>query len=119
VLPHRPDRANEPMSTVTDVTDSNWNSDVLESDTPVFVDFWAPWCGPCKTMLPYVEKLAEDYGDKLKVVKLNTQDHGEVAAKYGITSIPTFMVIKNGEVAEQVLGTQPYPALQKLVDSHL
>lgn len=107
------------MSALTDVTDDNWEAEVLGSDKPVLVDFWAPWCGPCKSMLPYVEKLAEEYGDKVKVVKLNTQDNMEVAAKYGITSIPTFILIKNGEVEAHVLGAQPYPALQKMVDSHV
>ncbi|MEL6429751.1 MAG: thioredoxin [Planctomycetota bacterium] len=107
------------MSTLTDVSDSSWDTDVLASDVPVFVDFWAPWCGPCKSMLPYVEKLAEDYGDKVKVVKLNTQDNTEVAAKYGITSIPTFMLIKGGEVQNQVLGTQPYPKLKEFIDQHI
>lgn len=107
------------MSSLTDVSDSTWDADVLGSDTPVFVDFWAPWCGPCKSMLPYIEKLAEEYGDKMKVVKLNTQDNQEIAAKYGIVSIPTFMLIKGGEVQEQVLGVQAYPALKALVDPHL
>lgn len=107
------------MSALTDVTDANWEAEVLGSDKPVFVDFWAPWCGPCKSMLPYIEKLAEDYEGKMKVVKLNTQDNTEIAAKYGITSIPTFIVIKNGEVEAHALGTQPYPALQKLVDPHV
>ena len=106
-------------STLTDVTDSSWDTDVLGSDQPVFVDFWAPWCGPCKSMLPYVEKLAEEYDGKVKVVKLNTQDNMEIPAKYGITSIPTFMLIKNGEVQEQVIGSQRYDALKGFVDPHV
>ena len=107
------------MSTLTDVTDATWESDVLGSDQPVFVDFWAPWCGPCKSMLPYVDKLAEEYDGKVKVVKLNTQDNPEIPAKYGITSIPTFMLIKNGEVQEQILGAQRYDALKNVVDPHI
>ena len=106
-------------STLTDVTDSSWDTDVLASDQPVFVDFWAPWCGPCKSMLPYVEKLAEEYDGKVKVVKLNTQDNMEIPAKYGITSIPTFMLIKNGEVQEQVIGSQRYDALKGFIDPHV
>lgn len=107
------------MSSLLDVTDSTWDTDVLGSDIPVFVDFWAPWCGPCKAMLPYVEKLAEEYDGKVKVVKLNTQDNQEIAAKYGIVSIPTFMLIKNGEVQEQVLGSQPLASLKAKIDPHL
>lgn len=107
------------MSSLLDVSDSTWDTDVLGSDIPVFVDFWAPWCGPCKAMLPYVEKLAEEYEGKVKVVKLNTQDNQEIAAKYGIVSIPTFMLIKNGEVQEQVLGSQPLASLKAKIDPHL
>ena len=107
------------MSTASDVTDSTWDSTVINSDTAVFVDFWAPWCGPCRTMTPYVDKLAEEFDGKLKVVKLNTQDNTEVPAKYGIVSIPTFMVIKNGEVATQIVGAQKYDTLKGAVEPHL
>lgn len=107
------------MSSALDVTDSTWENEVMNADTPVLVDFWAPWCGPCKAMGPYVDKLAEEYDGKLKVVKLNTQDNAEVPAKYGITAIPSFIVIKNGEVANQVVGMQKYDALKGAVDPHL
>lgn len=106
-------------STLTEVSDSSWDTEVLGSDQPVLVDFWAPWCGPCKSMLPYVEKLAEEYAGKVKVVKLNTQDNMETASKYGIRSIPTFVVIKGGEVQEQVIGALKYDGLKGLVDSHI
>jgi thioredoxin 1 len=104
------------MSNALDVTDSTWKSSVLDSDQAVLVDFWAPWCGPCRTMGPYVDKLAEEYGGKLKVVKLNTQDNTEIPARYGVTSIPTFMVIKNGEVEKQIIGAQKYDVLKEAVD---
>ena len=107
------------MSSVLEVTDSTWKSSVLDSDQPVFVDFWAPWCGPCRAMGPYVDKLAQEYGSRMKVVKLNTQDNIEIPAQYGVTSIPTFMLIKNGEVATQIVGAQQYDRLKQAVDPHL
>lgn len=107
------------MSTAADVTDSTWDSNVIQSATPVLVDFWAPWCGPCRAMSPFVDKLAEEMGDRLSVVKINTQDNTEVPAKYGITSIPTFLVIKGGEVAEQIIGSMKYDALKEKVEAHL
>ena len=107
------------MSSALDVTDSTWESNVLQSDTAVLVDFWAPWCGPCRAMSPYVDKLADEYDGKLKVVKLNTQDNTEVPARYGITSIPTFLVIKQGEVATQIVGAQKYDSLKQAIDPHL
>jgi len=107
------------MSQALDVTDSMWESAVLKSDTPVFVDFWAEWCGPCRAMAPYVDKLAEEFSGKLKVVKLNTQDNNEVPARYGITAIPTFLLIKDGEVAEQFVGSQPYDQLKQKVGAKL
>ena len=74
------------MSQALDVTDSTWESNVLKSDVPVFVDFWAPWCGPCRSMSPFIDKLAEEYGGRLKVVKLNTQDNNEVPARDALKS---------------------------------
>ena len=107
------------MSNAADVTDSTWDSSVLQSSVPVLVDFWAPWCAPCRAMGPFVDKLAEEMGDKLSVVKLNTQDNPEVPSRYGIVSIPTFMVIKNGETVEQIVGAQRYDALVSKVEPHL
>ena len=107
------------MSQAAEVTDSQWDSTVLQSETPVFVDFWAEWCAPCRAMGPYVDKLAGDYDGKLKVVKINTQDNPEVPAKYGITAIPTFLLIKGGEVVKQMVGSQSYDELKKVVDASL
>ena len=107
------------MSSAADVTDAQWDSVVLQSDVPVLVDFWAEWCGPCKAMGPYVDKLADEMGDRLRVLKINTQDNTEVPAKYGITAIPTFLLIKGGEVVKQMVGSQQYDALKSAVEPHL
>lgn len=107
------------MSNAIDVTDSTWEAAVLQSKIPVLVDFWATWCGPCKAMGPYIDKLATEYAGKLKVVKLNTEDNPEVPSRYGVTAIPTFLVIKNGAVAKQLVGAMPYDKLKAAVDAHL
>jgi len=107
------------MSSALDVTDTSWEDTVIKSETPVLVDFWAEWCGPCKAMSPYVDKLAAEMGDRLKVVKMDTQNNTEVPAKYGITAIPTFLVIKGGEVVQQLVGSQPYDQLKSNVEEHL
>lgn len=107
------------MSNALDVTDTTWEEAVLKSETPVLVDFWAEWCGPCKAMGPYVDKLAQEMGERLKVVKLNTQDNMEVPSRYGVTAIPTFLLIKDGEVVHQMVGSQPYDQLKSAVEGHL
>ncbi len=89
------------------LTQSNWEDEVLNSDIPVLVDFWAPWCGPCRMVAPVVSEIAEEYQGKLKVGKLNTDEEPEIAVRYGIMSIPTLMIFKNGEVADQIIGAVP------------
>jgi len=107
------------MSAAADVTDGLWESVVLESETPVLVDFWAEWCGPCRAMGPFVDKIAEEYEGRLKVYKLNTQDNSEVPGRYGISAIPTFMLIKGGEVVKQMVGSQSYADLKSAIEPHL
>ncbi len=106
----------EQQSYVT-VNDKNFQSAVLESHKPVLVDFWAPWCGPCQAMGPVIRELAEEFQTRAIVAKVNVDDHQEIAARYGIQSIPTLMIFQNGEVIDQMVGTIPKTALaQKLED---
>ncbi len=107
------------MSQAAEVTDSLWDTVVLGSDQPVLVDFWAEWCAPCRAMSPFVDKLAEELDGRLKVVKINTQDNPEVPARYGITAIPTFLVIKGGEVVKQIVGQRIYDELKADVEPFL
>ncbi len=107
------------MSKPQNVSDKEWDVEVLSSDTPVLVDFWAPWCGPCKMVAPVVDELAEEYDGKVKFVKLNTDDNIETASKYGIRSIPTLMVFKGGEAVEQVVGFRPKSELKRSLDKAL
>lgn len=99
--------------TVIEVSDANFQSEVLESDLPVIVDFWAAWCGPCRMVGPIVEEIAKEYTGKVKVAKLNVDDNKETATKYGIMSIPTILMFDNGDIAKQVVGAMPKSALIK------
>ena len=107
------------MSNAVAVNDQTFESEVLRSGTPVLVDFWAPWCGPCRAVAPTVDALAQEYAGRLKVVKLNTDEAVEVAMKYGVISIPTLMVFKGGDVVERVLGNRPKADLVKLISRHV
>jgi len=102
----------------TDVTDSNFQAEVIESDQATVVDFWAPWCGPCRAVSPVLEEIDSERSD-LRVVKLNTDDNQATAAKYGIMSIPTMIVFKNGEPAGQIVGAMPKPRLEKEINTIL
>jgi thioredoxin 1 len=97
---------------VKEITDQNFESEVIKSDTPVVVDFWAAWCGPCRMIAPVTEKLSEDYAGKVKFCKLNVDENPEISGKYKIMSIPTLLFFKNGEQTDSSLGAVPEAILQ-------
>ena len=104
---------------ITNADQSNFQKTVLESQKPVLVDFWAPWCGPCKAVAPVIEELADDYGDKAGFAKVNVDEEPNLAANYKVMSIPTIIIFKDGKPTEQVIGYKPKNELKKLLDSVL
>ena len=107
------------MPTIADVTHDTFRQEVLQSDLPVLVDFWAPWCGPCRMVASVVDAVAEEYVGRLKVVKINTDEQPGIASQYGIGSIPTLMVFNHGKKVDQVLGTVPKSTLALTLEAHL
>ncbi|RMF21143.1 MAG: thioredoxin [Cyanobacteria bacterium J083] len=107
------------MSATAAVTDANFKEEVLDSDVPVLVDFWAPWCGPCRMVAPVVEEIAEQYDGKVKVVKVNTDENPNVASQYGIRSIPTLMIFKGGQRVDMVVGAVPKTTLANTLEKYL
>ncbi len=103
------------MAAVADVTDQNFEAEVLKSKIPVLVDFWAEWCGPCRAIAPIIKDLAARYGDKLKVVKMNVDENQSIPARYGVRSIPLVLAIKDGAVVDQILGSKSKEAFDALV----
>lgn len=102
-----------------EITSANFQTEVLESDVPVLVDFWAVWCGPCMTQGPIVEQVAEQFQGKARVGKLDVEAAGDIASKYGVMAIPTLMLFKNGEVVERMTGLRQAPELAAVLEKHL
>lgn len=107
------------MSNIVHVTDASFEADVLKSEIPVLVDFWAEWCGPCRMIAPVLEDLAKDYVGKLKIVKVNVDENNESAATYGVRGIPTLLLFKNGQLAETKVGALPKGQLAAFIDSNI
>jgi thioredoxin 1 len=104
---------------IAHLTTESFKTTVQSSATPVLVDFWAPWCGPCKAIAPVLEELANELDGKLKIAKVNIDDHDAVAAEYGVRAIPTMILFKNGQVAETLVGMMPKAALKAKISAHL
>ena len=107
------------MSNLNVVSDATFEADVLKADEPVLVDFWAPWCGPCRAVGPIIEQVAELYAGRVKVAKLNVDENPLTSQAYGIRSIPTVALFKGGEVIDGVLGAAPLPFFTGMLDKHL
>ncbi len=104
---------------VNEVSDSNWESEVLQSDRPVLVDFWAAWCAPCRMLAPTVDAVAEKYSTNARVVKLNVDDNPAISQRYGIKGIPTLILFKGGKEEERVVGATSKEAISRMIDKHV
>jgi thioredoxin 1 len=104
---------------VAPITDNTFEQEVLTSDVPVLVDFWAPWCGPCRMVAPVVDELSQDFNGQVKVVKINTDENPTIASQYGIRSIPTLIVFKDGQPVDRVVGALPKSTLANTLEKYL
>jgi thioredoxin 1 len=106
-------------NSIFEVTDSNFDQDVLKSEQPVLVDFWAAWCGPCRAIAPIVEELAHEYLGKAKIGKMDVDSNSATPVRYGVRGIPTLLIFKGGQVKEQIVGYVPKETIQKAIDKHI
>jgi thioredoxin 1 len=106
------------MGAVAATTDATFDTDVIKSDTPVVVDFWAPWCGPCRMIAPALDAISAEMGEKVKIVKVNVDENPKIASNYGIMSIPTLMIFKGGQLVDRKTGAAPQAALKQWISGH-
>lgn len=104
------------MADVAQLTDAQFDQEVLKSDLPVLIDFWAPWCGPCRMIAPIVGELAQEYEGKVKVLKMNTDENSQVPRQFGISGIPTLMLFKGGELVDRIVGAAPKGTIKAMLD---
>ena len=104
---------------ITHISDASFDADVLQAETPVLVDYWAEWCGPCKMIAPILDEVSKDYDGRLKIAKMNVDENRDIPAKFGIRGIPTLMLFKGGEVVATIQGAQPKAKLTAFLDSNL
>ncbi len=105
------------MANVLEVTTANFDAEVLKAEQPVLVDFWAPWCGPCRAVAPVLEAISQEHADKLKVVKVNVDDNQQLAVQYGVQAIPTLIFFKGGQPVDRVVGVAPRDELNRRIDN--